>query len=51
MNRLFKLLTSKSKYTIKFSPDMNSYVVIKKDQGILYAGGKDQCQFFIQQQG
>ncbi len=30
---------------------MNSYVVIKRDQGIMYAGPKAQCQFYIQQQG
>lgn len=49
MNRLFKLLGNKSKFTVKFSQEMNSYVVIKKDQGILYAGPKEQCNFFVQQ--
>lgn len=49
MNRLLNFFGSKSKFIVKFSEDMNSYVVIKKDQGILYAGPKAQCQTFVQQ--
>ncbi|MEQ9306489.1 MAG: hypothetical protein RJQ14_21430 [Marinoscillum sp.] len=51
MNKLLKLLISKPKYTIKFSSEMNSFVVIKRDEGIMYAGPKEQCQYFIQHQG
>ncbi len=49
MNRLLNLFGAKSKFIVKFSEEMNSYVVIKRDQGILYAGPKAQCQFFVQQ--
>ncbi|MEQ8474432.1 MAG: hypothetical protein RIC35_24760 [Marinoscillum sp.] len=50
MDRLIKFFTNKPKYTIKFSPEMNSFVVIKRDEGILYAGPKEQCQYFVQHQ-
>ncbi len=49
MNKLLQLFGSKSQFIVKFSEDMGSYVVIKKGQGILYAGPKAQCQFFVQQ--
>ncbi len=49
MNKLTRLFGGKSKFTVKYSDDMKSYIVVKKDQGILYAGPKAQCQFYVQQ--
>jgi|GEM_PF-7010573 len=48
MRKLLNLFGSKSELVIKFSQEMNNFVVIKKDSGIMYAGPKERCQFYVQ---
>lgn len=48
MRKLFGRLSNSSRYVIKYDADMQNYVVVRKDQGILYVGAKEQCEVYVQ---
>lgn len=48
MNSLINFL-KKPKFLVKFSEDLDNYIVVNKDKGILYVGPKAQCKLFIEE--